>query len=150
MKIIKPNQSIFYLNCDDFRSKLNETIPLKNSITERTIRENVYKILNITLKLKKFSKLIFKKCKSNYNCCQTDKSSSVKINEEDQKLNSFLDIKSIIIDFSLVQFVDESGVKCLNEILKEYEKENVKILLTNINGNFKLLSNSHLICKIVY
>jgi anti-anti-sigma regulatory factor len=43
--------------------------------------------------------------------------------------------KIVIVDCVSVQFIDEAGFKCLKEIINEYEKENVKFLLTNCNGN---------------
>jgi len=44
--------------------------------------------------------------------------------------------KIIIIDFSMIHFVDESGVKCLEKLLNEYKKQGVRIIFTNCNGKF--------------
>lgn len=65
-----------------------------------------------------------------------------KINSNKMK-SSF---KNIIIDFKMVNFVDENGVKCLQKILNEYKKEGVKIFFTNVNSRFfnsKVYSNFH-------
>ena len=40
----------------------------------------------------------------------------------------------IIVDFTLVQFVDETGCKCLKEVVKEYTNDGVKMFFTNCNG----------------
>jgi hypothetical protein len=42
--------------------------------------------------------------------------------------------KNIILDCSSIQFVDETGVKCLRDLISDYQKENVTFLLTNCNG----------------
>lgn len=54
--------------------------------------------------------------------------------EETLKLN-IKEMNVIVIDMTLVQFVDETGVKCLNLIYDEYTKDNVRLLFTNCNGN---------------
>ena len=41
---------------------------------------------------------------------------------------------TIIMDFSLAQFIDEAGVKCLQKILAEYKNEDVRVLFANLNG----------------
>ena len=40
----------------------------------------------------------------------------------------------IILDCTSCTYIDESGVKCLREIIDKYKKENVKFLMTNCNG----------------
>ena len=45
--------------------------------------------------------------------------------------------KFIIIDFTLVHFIDEYGVKCLQKIKTDYNNDDVKIFLTNCNGKLK-------------
>jgi anti-anti-sigma regulatory factor len=47
--------------------------------------------------------------------------------------------KVLIVDCVSVQFIDEAGFKCLKEMINEYEKENIKFLLTNCNGKYCLL-----------
>ena len=42
--------------------------------------------------------------------------------------------KVIVLDCTQVQFVDESAVKTLKEIINEYKKENVKFYMTNCSG----------------
>ena len=42
--------------------------------------------------------------------------------------------KNIILDCSSIQFVDETGAKCLRDLIGDYQKENVTFLLTNCNG----------------
>ncbi len=48
--------------------------------------------------------------------------------------------QTIILDCTRCNFIDESGAKCLKEIVDTYAKENVQILLTNCNGNNCFLS----------
>ncbi len=65
------------------------------------------------------------------------------INENDDSFSNVNMInktkcETIILDFSLVQFVDEAGTKCLQKIIKEYKKQNTDILFTNLNGNIVL------------
>ena len=43
--------------------------------------------------------------------------------------------KCIILDCSMVQFVDEQGVKVLKEVIQDYQNENVRFLLANCNSN---------------
>ena len=43
--------------------------------------------------------------------------------------------QTIILDCTSCNYIDESGAKCLKEIVDTYAKENVQILLTNCNGN---------------
>jgi anti-anti-sigma regulatory factor len=47
--------------------------------------------------------------------------------------------KIVIVDFVSVQFIDETGFKCLKEIIDEYEKENIRFLLANCNGKYHFL-----------
>ncbi len=42
--------------------------------------------------------------------------------------------RAVILDCTRCNFIDESGVKYLKEIVDKYAKENVQILLTNCNG----------------
>jgi anti-anti-sigma regulatory factor len=56
------------------------------------------------------------------------------ISEDDKKIEIYY--KAIILDMKLVQFLDESGMKCLIDITKEYNKEKVTILLCNCDGKF--------------
>ena len=48
--------------------------------------------------------------------------------------------RAIILDCTRCNFIDESGAKCLKEIVDTYAKENVQILLTNCNGNVLFVS----------
>ena len=43
-------------------------------------------------------------------------------------------IEAIVVDLSQVQYIDEIGVETLKEVKKEYEKENVRLMLTHCNG----------------
>jgi hypothetical protein len=43
--------------------------------------------------------------------------------------------KWIVLDFSLVQFVDETGIICLKDTITEYKDQNVQILFACVNGN---------------
>jgi hypothetical protein len=48
----------------------------------------------------------------------------------------------IVLDFTRCNFIDESGAKCLKEIVDKYAKENVKLVLSNCNGkNFEIVLN---------
>jgi hypothetical protein len=48
--------------------------------------------------------------------------------------------RAIILDCTRCNFIDESGAKCLKEIVDTYAKENVRLLLTNCNGNVLFVS----------
>ncbi len=53
--------------------------------------------------------------------------------------NNFVEIKQyniIILDCTLIQFIDETGVKCLNDLINDYKKENVQFLLSNCNSMY--------------
>ena len=41
IKILKPTQSLYYINCDNFHSKVNQACPLKDSSKSSSIYENV-------------------------------------------------------------------------------------------------------------
>jgi len=41
IKVVRPTQSIYYINCDEFQVKLNEVCPLKNTADDNGILENV-------------------------------------------------------------------------------------------------------------
>jgi anti-anti-sigma regulatory factor len=43
--------------------------------------------------------------------------------------------KCIILDCSMVQFIDETGARFLMEIIQEYKNEDVRFLLANCNSN---------------
>ncbi|KAM9312897.1 prestin [Gastrophryne carolinensis] len=49
-------------------------------------------------------------------------------------MTPFLNITTIILDFSPVNFVDSVGVKALKSIIKEYKEVGVEILLSGCNG----------------
>ena len=105
--------------------------PLKYALQKRTICDN---------------------CKTNYGfllkCCfrcsnnnETNENCNgdvinIKINQDEEK-KSF---KAIILDCARCNFIDESGAKCLKEIVNKYDKENVKVFLSNCNGNKTLFS----------
>lgn len=59
---------------------------------------------------------------------------SVTLKETSGKQEGLKYYDNIILDFSLVQFIDESGVKCLKDIYKEYKIDKVNILIINCNG----------------
>jgi anti-anti-sigma regulatory factor len=61
----------------------------------------------------------------------------LKMKEKEKMVKPKTYYKFIVIDFTFVHFVDEYGVKCLKKIESEYNNENVKIFLTNCNGNLK-------------
>jgi anti-anti-sigma regulatory factor len=58
--------------------------------------------------------------------------------EENLKFNAN-EMNVIVLDMTLVQFVDETGVKCLNLIYDEYTKDNVRFLFTNCNGIYLII-----------
>ena len=117
IKIFSPTHSLLYINADNLRMEINKECPLKDMTEDSTICEH---------------------CFQNYGCfcCCCGKSYEPSIieanNNEDQKL-----YKVIVLDCTLIQFIDESGLKCLREVIKEYNKEDVKFLLANCNGKFK-------------
>ena len=87
-------------------------------------------------------------CKTNYacflKCCscfgnETEQQQKVK---GDEVLNEvrIMKTRAIILDCTRCNFIDESGAKCLKEIVDTYAKANVKLLLTNCNGNFLFVS----------
>ena len=63
----------------------------------------------------------------------SDSNSSISNSE-----NKYYDI--IILDCTLIQFIDETGVKCLNDLIKDYKKENVQFLLSNCNSKYLLIN----------
>ena len=69
---------------------------------------------------------------SNYGC-EKNKNDNKKNSPETFSLNN--NNKSIenkiIINLSMVNFIDEFGVKCLEKILKDYKKDGALICLTN-------------------
>ena len=72
------------------------------------------------------------KCKSNYGCKAESKDEP-----EDEQFQSSLSgkhVEAIVVDLSQVQYIDEVGVETIKEVKKEYEKENVKLMLTHCNG----------------
>ena len=88
--------------------------------------------------------LFYFQCSENYGCiccCKhkrnIDDGDEETANEVNEKLNNTAKTKyykRIILDFTLVQYIDESGLKCLKDILKEYNKEMVQIYFTNCSG----------------
>lgn len=72
---------------------------------------------------------------TNYGCKSHDLSNasidSTVIEKEELQIN-----KAIILDLSLVIFVDEAAVKILKKIFDEYYKGEIKILFSNANGKF--------------
>lgn len=133
IKVFSPTHSLLYINADNLRMEINRACPLKDMTEDLTICEHCYQ---------------------NYGClcCCCGKSDEVSLNgtveanNEDQRLNQASPVKGedkkyykvIILDCTLIQFIDESGVKCLREVIKEYNKEDVKFLLANCNGKFIL------------
>lgn len=115
IKILKPTQSLYYINCDNFHSKVNQACPLKDSSKSSSIYEN---------------------CLTNYGCKSHDLSNasidSTVIEKEELQIN-----KAIILDLSLVIFVDEAAVKILKKIFDEYYKGEIKILFSNANENVR-------------
>ena len=94
--------------------------------------------------------VINKKCTANYGCCTSKRAHKNKDANNNEELNQATNIlietgegnhenekkyKILILDFVSVQFIDEAGFKSLKEIISEYERANVKLLLTNCNGN---------------
>ena len=112
LKIIRPSQSLLYVNCDDFHKKLNSLCPLKVSNDKKTLIDQ---------------------CIANYSCKSDE--------DEDQHLDKTkCTVKAIILDFSLVVYIDESGAKELIKIVHEYENNNINILFASVNGKFFSLS----------
>ena len=55
-------------------------------------------------------------------------------NDEDSNKNEKKYYATIILDCTLIRFIDETGAKCLKDIIRDYKKEKVEFLLTNCNG----------------
>ncbi|CAF0714401.1 unnamed protein product [Brachionus calyciflorus] len=111
IKIVSPNQSIFYLTSDCFKKQLNLICPLKAT---GNLREG-----------------LCENCKANYKCL-CGSTSDLEIGEN-EALNRDKKFDAIVLNFTDVQFVDEAGCKCLQQVIKEYENENVKVLLACCN-----------------
>ena len=81
----------------------------------------------------KLHKTEIKKCAKNYGCktVNLNETSESIVEQKALQKNAY---EAIIIDFSLAQFIDEAGVKCLQKILAEYKNEDVKVLFANLNG----------------
>jgi anti-anti-sigma regulatory factor len=67
-------------------------------------------------------------CEWNVNVNLNDENDFVNLNKIDKTINL------IIIDFTSVEFIDEMAVKCLQNIISLYEKENVRVLFANCNS----------------
>ena len=76
---------------------------------------------------------------SNYGCKEKKKSPETlemiitNKNDNDRKEVD----KKLIINFSMVNYIDEFGIKCLEKIIIDYKKESIRVCLTNCNGKFK-------------
>ena len=146
MRIVAPTHSLFYINVNYFRDELTQMCPLSDSNRKVTLCDNC-----------KTNYGCFLKCCS---CCVQKNERQQKEVEVDEVLNEAKIImnrdseneslaasattssrkekrqfRAIILDFTRCNFIDESGAKCLKEIVDKYAKENVKLLLTNCNGN---------------
>ena len=121
MRIVAPTHSLFYINVNYFRDELTQMCPLNDSKRKATLCDN---------------------CKTNYACFRKCCSCFSSENEQNkvkvgQVLNEAKIVRkrAIILDCTRCNFIDESGAKCLKEIVDTYAKENVQILLTSCNGN---------------
>jgi len=138
IKIIMPTKALNYLNCDEFQAKLKEICPLKESSKEKkSLKQNVYFFydiyvfyINLKINLILFYYKCYKKlnCEWNVNVNLNDENDFVNLNKIDKTINL------IIIDFTSVEFIDEMAVKCLQNIISLYEKENVRVLFANCNS----------------
>ncbi|RNA41759.1 solute carrier family 26 member 6-like, partial [Brachionus plicatilis] len=118
IRVVCPNQSIYFVTSDIFKNQLNYSCPSKsNMITDLSLLEN---------------------CKINYGCGNGGTENSdieIRIDDtENDTLNNSKKFETIIINFTNVQFVDEAGCKCLKEIIKDYESDNIQILFACCNG----------------
>lgn len=129
IKIVSPTHSLFYINVDYFRDELYKICPLQHATKKLTICQN---------------------CKTNYGCfLKCCKSCTSKNNEDNNNNNNTDDTEAvtnetnaklvkhfrvIVLDCTRCNFIDESGAKCLKEIVDKYAKENVKLVLSNCNG----------------
>jgi anti-anti-sigma regulatory factor len=77
---------------------------------------------------------------SNYGCKEKKKSPEtlemILTNDTNNNERKEVD-KKIIINFSMVNYIDEFGVKCLEKIITDYKKESIRVCLTNCNGKLK-------------
>ena len=100
------------------------------------------------------------KCQSNFGClfrCAKTKSASNQLSDSTFQLDNANEcshhvLNHIIIDLTLVQFIDEAAMKTLREIGIEYSKEKVNIYLTNCSSELILpfILNSNLNSKILF
>ncbi len=131
IKIVSPTHSLFYINVDYFRDELYKICPLQYATTKLTICQN---------------------CKTNYGCFFKCCSCTSKSNEDNRgdteavtnetHAKRVKHFEAIVLDFTRCNFIDESGAKCLKEIVDKYAKENVKLVLSNCNGkNFEIVLN---------
>ena len=125
IKIVSPTHSLFYINVDYFRDELYKICPLQYATTKSTICENCK--TNYGCFLKCCKSCISKNNEANH----TDDTEAV-TNETQSKLVKHF--KAIVLDCMRCNFIDESGAKCLKEIVDKYAKENVKVVLSNCDG----------------
>ena len=148
MRIVAPTHSLFYINVNYFRDELTQMCPLNDSMRKATLCD-----------MCKTNYACFLKCGS---CCARNKErqkvergkvlNEAKIivnrdSENDIENESLAtsskekrQFRAVILDCTRCNFIDESGAKCLKEIVDTYAKENVQILLTNCNGNVLFVS----------
>jgi MFS superfamily sulfate permease-like transporter len=78
---------------------------------------------------------------SNYGCKEKKKSAEtlemIPTNNTNNNNDRKEGDKKIIINFSMVNYIDEFGVKCLEKIIIDYRKESIRVCLTNCNGKLK-------------
>ncbi len=78
---------------------------------------------------------------SNYGCKEKKKSTEtlemIPTNNTNNNNDRKEVDKKIIINFSMVNYIDEFGVKCLEKIIIDYRKESIRVCLTNCNGKLK-------------
>ncbi len=123
------NDSIYYINASHFHKLIDEIFPLKiNHETKNCL--NVIKTSYTSSFLKKHNFLL-----NIQNCKGKPKDSSGNENEEElmkkQEINAKKPIKFFILDCSMVNRIDEDGIKILKKVMSFF----------NIFSNIYLLNN---------
>lgn len=110
LKIVRPSQSLLYVNCDEFQKQLNTLCPIKASTG---------------------SKSLIQSCMQTYSCGKVKEPEDSEMGKKTQS-----SVTTILLDFSLVVTIDEAGVKALTKIVSEYKRDNIKILFASVSGKY--------------
>ena len=110
IKVLALTRSLFYTNIDDLNKELNRSCCLEKKLDRQQIERNYFGDEND-------NEMLLCDSQNNY--------------DTNFGKNFF---SGIVLDCTRCNFIDESGAKCLKEIVDKYAKENVKLVLSNCNG----------------